>query len=220
MSGHFLQKSPYTIKFTDIFGLNLLKSGYNIVSGNFWIFVKGRYCVFGIGEYVVCGNKGVCSVENITTLNISGVDKDRKYYILKPLYMSGSTVYVPVDSPKESMRHVLTCEEAEELIREIPYIELLTIANDKLSEQIYKECLKTNSPVGLVKIIKTIYLRKQKRMEAGRKITAVDAKYFHIAEDSLYGELAAALDMSRGEVEDYITDVIEGKRKVAVSMDA
>jgi len=174
--------------------------------------------VFGIGEFVVCGNKGVCSVENITTLNISGVDKERKYYILKPLYMASSTVYVPVDSPKESMRSVLTRQEAGELIREIPEIELLTIANDKLSEQVYKECLKTNSPVELVKIIKTIYLRKQKRIEAGRKITAVDAKYFRVAEDNLYGELAVALDMSRGEVEGYITAVIDGKADVAVGV--
>ena len=174
--------------------------------------------MFKIGEFVVCGNKGVCSVENITTLNISGVDKDRKYYILKPLYMAGSTVYVPVDSPKESMRQVITSEEAEGLIRSIPEIELLNIANDKLSEQVYKECLKANNPVELIKIIKTIYLRKQKRIEAGRKITAVDAKYFHVAEDNLYGELAVALDMSRGEVEGYITEAIDGKADMTVSV--
>ena len=196
--------------------MNLLKLGYNSISGNF-CFVKGRYCVFGIGEFVVCGNKGVCSVENITTLNISGVDKDRKYYILKPLYMAGSTVYVPVDSPKESMRSVFTREEAEKLIQKIPEVELLSINNDKLSEQVYKECLKKNDPVELVKIIKTIYLRKQKRIEAGRKITAVDAKYFHIAEESLYGELAVALDVVRSEVEGYITDAIDGRGRVTVT---
>lgn len=174
--------------------------------------------MFGIGEFVVCGNKGVCSVENITTLNISGVDKARKYYILKPLYMAGSTVYVPMDSPKGAMRSVLTHEEAERLIRMIPEIELLTIVNDKLSEQIYKESMKANNPVELVRIIKTIYLRKQKRIEAGRKITAVDAKYLHIAEEGLYGELAVALDMSRREVEGYITDVIDGKADVTMGV--
>lgn len=94
--------------------------------------------MFGIGEYVICGNKGVCVVENITTLNISGVDKEREYYILKPLYMTGSTVYVPVDSPKESMRKALVREEAEKLIESIPEIPLLVITNDKLSEQTYK----------------------------------------------------------------------------------
>ena len=71
--------------------------------------------MFKVGDYVICGNKGVCSVENITTLSISGVDKERMYYILKPLYMNGSTVYVPVDSAGESMRKVLEREEAQRL---------------------------------------------------------------------------------------------------------
>lgn len=167
--------------------------------------------MFKIGEYVVCGNKGVCSVEDITTLNITGVDKDRKYYILKPKYMSGSTVYIPVDSSKESMRKVLQPEEAKNLIDHIPDIPILTLTNDKLSEQTYKECMRANSCEEWVKIIKTIYLRKQKRIQAGRKVTAVDAKYFHLAEESLYGELAVSLGISRDEVEAYITGEIDGK---------
>lgn len=164
--------------------------------------------MFEIGEYVVCGNKGVCVVENIDTLNISGVDKERKYYILKPLYLSGSTVYVPVDSTRESIRRVLGKGEAQKLIKGIPDVPLLIITNDKLTEQMYRECIKTNSCEELVKIMKTIYLRKQKRVQAGRKVTAVDAKYFHIAEDNLYGELAVALDIPRDEVENYIAEAM------------
>lgn len=167
--------------------------------------------MFAIGEYVVCGNKGVCVVEQITKLDISGVDKERDYYILKPLYLAGSTVYVPVDSPRESMRRVLTREEAEKLIEKIPQIPLIDITNEKLSEQTYRECMKTISCEEWVRIIKTIYLRKQKRLQAGRKVTAVDAKYFHMAEESLYGELAVALEMSRDDVEEYITGEINGK---------
>jgi len=165
--------------------------------------------VFKKGEYVVCGNKGVCAVEDVTTLDISGVDKKREYYILKPVYMAGSTVYVPVDTSKEAMRGVLTREEADRLISSIPDIPLITITNDKLLEQEYKGCMKTNSCEELIRIIKTIYLRKQKRLEAGRKVTAVDSKYFRLAEDTLYGELAISLDMSRNEVEAYITGEME-----------
>lgn len=164
-----------------------------------------RFFVFEIGEYVVCGNKGVCVVEDVTKLNISDVDKEREYYILKPLYMAGSTVYVPVDSSEKSMRRVLKRDEAQELIKGIPDIPLLVITNEKLSEQMYRECIKTNDCQELIKIIKTIYMRKQKRIQAGRKVTAVDAKYFHMAEDSLYGELAVALEMPKDEVESYIT---------------
>ena len=159
--------------------------------------------MFGIGDYVICGNKGVCEVENITTLNISGVDRGREYYILKPLYMSGRTVYLPVDSPKESMRKVLRREEAEKLIEAIPEI--------PLSEQAYKDCIRTNDCEDLVKLLKTIYTRKQKRIKAGRKVTAVDAKYFHMAEENLYGELAVSLNISRKEVEGYIVEAIDGR---------
>lgn len=167
--------------------------------------------MFEIGEYVVCGNKGVCAVEDITTLNISGVDKERIYYILKPKYQAGSTVYVPVDTSRESMRRVLKREEAERLIAAIPGIPLLTITNEKLSEQTYRECLKTGSCEEWVRIIKTIYLRRKKRLQAGRKVTAVDAKYFRMAEDSLYGELAVALGRNRDEMEEYIAGELEGK---------
>lgn len=164
--------------------------------------------MFEKGAYVVCGSKGVCLVDDITTLNISGVDKERLYYILKPVYMAASTVYVPVDAAKESIRPILSKEEAHALIRVIPQIPLITITNDKLLEQEYRGCMRSNSCEELIRIIKTIYSRKQKRIEAGRKVTAVDAKYFRLAEDSLYGELAVALGMPREDVEEYITGEI------------
>lgn len=167
--------------------------------------------VFGKGEFVVVGNKGVCKIEDVTTLNISGVDREREYYILKPVYVPGSTVYIPVDTAKDSMRKVLSEKEAKVLISNIPQIPFITITNDKLLEQEYKECMKTNDCVEWVKIIKTIYLRKQKRLEAGRKVTAVDAKYFRIAEDNLYGELSVSLNIPKAEVEDYITMEMERK---------
>ena len=169
--------------------------------------------MFQIGDYVICSNKGVCEVENITVLNISGADKEKEYYILKPLYSAGSTVYVPVDSQKDhTMRKVLERTEAERLIGTIPEIPLLVITKDKMTEQMYKDCMKSNDCQELVKLIKTIHQRKQKRIQAGRKITAVDAKYFHLAEENLYGELAVALDLSREEVSGYITAAINGTK--------
>ena len=165
--------------------------------------------MFEVGEYVVCGSKGVCVVENITTLDIAGVDKERKYYILKPIYQTGSTVYVPVDSPKDSLRRVMERRDAQKLIEAIPDVPLLVIANDKLTEQTYKESLKSGNCEEWVRIIKTIWWRKQQRLQAGRKMTALDAKYFHMAEESLYGELAVALDLNRDAVAEYIVEKIE-----------
>lgn len=170
--------------------------------------------MYSIGQYVSCGNKGVCTIENVTTLDISGVDKEKMYYILKPCYVAASTVYVPVDSPATSMRPILTKEEAQELIAMIPDIPMLTIENEKFVEQDYKAALKTNRCEEWVKIIKTIYARKQKRLQAGRKETAVDGKYFKIAEDNLYGELAIVLGMQRNEVFEYISEYLKGVQTV------
>ena len=164
--------------------------------------------VFEKGEYVVAGGKGVCQVADVATLELPGVDKNRSYYILKPVYVSGSTVYIPVDTAEESMRRILTREEAGKLIENIPEIPSITIGNDKLLEQEYRGCARANSCEEWVKVIKTIYLRKKSREEVGRKVTAVDAKYSRIAEDNLYGELSVVLKIPKNEVEDYITEEI------------
>ena len=44
------------------------------------------------------------------------------------------------------------------------------------------------------------------RLQKGRKETAIDSKYFRIAEEVLYGELAVALDMERDRVSQYIEE--------------
>lgn len=165
--------------------------------------------MFVKGDKVICGSKGVCSVEDITTLNISGVDKEREYYILKPVYMIASTVYVPVDNEAASLRKVLTKEEAKELLERISQIPLLAVTNEKFLEQEYKNCLRTESCEEWIRIIKTIWLRMQKRKDAGRKVTAVDSRYYKIAQDCVYGELAVALSMSRESVEEYIGDLLD-----------
>ena len=160
--------------------------------------------MFGIGEYVVCGSKGVCTVEDVTKLDMPGVDEKREYYVLKPIYNVSTTVYIPVDAGKESMRGVLSAAEANSLIRRIDDIAPIAIANDKMLEQEYRGCMRTNLCEEWVRIIKTTRQRKIKRQEMGRKVTAVDAKYSRIAEDSLFGELAIALGIPKDKVPDYI----------------
>lgn len=44
--------------------------------------------MFEIGEYIVYGVKGVCRIEDITHIDISGADKDRLYYVLARLAMA------------------------------------------------------------------------------------------------------------------------------------
>ena len=168
--------------------------------------------MYDIGDYVVYGHNGICRVEDITNPGFSGVDKDKKYYVLQPLNTKGSRIYSPVNNKKVLIRSVMTSEEAEKFIEEIPMVEVLWIGNEKMREESYKAAMLTCEPVEWVKIIKTLYLRGKDRIRQGKKITATDERYLKLAEESLYSELAFALDKQKEEMEAYITDRIKRQK--------
>lgn len=166
--------------------------------------------MFKAGSYIIYGTKGVCKVAAVGTLNLPGVDKHQLYYTLAPVYEHSGTIYTPVENSKVSMREVISREDALALIKEIPSIESLWITNEKEREQLFQKALLTCDCREAVKIIKTLYLKKQKRKAAGKSATSLDQKYLQYAKEQLYGELAIALSMDIGQVEDYITESIDG----------
>ncbi len=161
--------------------------------------------MFKPGEYIHYGSSGLCRVEEITKLNLSGADKDRLYYRLTPLEGQGGTIYTPVDNKKVEMRRAMSTEEARELIDSIPEIEELWIPEEKQREQNYKRALNSSDCRCWIQIIKTLYRRKQSRIAQGRKITSTDEKYLKSAENRLYSELALALGRDKEDMEQYIT---------------
>ncbi len=166
--------------------------------------------MFAKGEYVICGNKGVCMVDDITTVHMEGIDSNKLFYLLKPVYSKTSTIYVAVDNKTPSIRKILTREEALAFIDTIPSIGFLYIKDDKNGETVYKESFQKNDIVELVKIIKTSYLRGNERIKQGRKIVAVDEKYYKMACEYLFSELSVCLDIDREEIEN---DVLEKIRR-------
>ena len=169
--------------------------------------------MFSIGDYVMKTSKGVCHIDDITHLDMSGIDKDKLYYVMTPIDGKGSTLYVSVDTAQESIRAAMTKGQAENVIDSIPSIEEAWVENDKLREQCYKDAVRSGSPEALIGIIKTIYARKKLREGQGKKNTAVDERYFKQAEDLLYAEIAFALGKSKDDISDYITDMIRHKKR-------
>lgn len=164
--------------------------------------------MYQVNDSVMYGTHGVCEVTAVGRLSMSVADRKKKYYTLRPVYQKDSLVYVPVDNVKLPMRLVLTGKEAEELVEEIPQLETIWIGNEKERESQYKEAVRSGDCRELVRIIKTIYLHKKERLDEGKKVAAVDERYFHQAEELLYEELAYALDMGVDQVGDYIASKI------------
>lgn len=167
--------------------------------------------MFKIGDYVVNANNGICEITDIVLMNISGDDKDKKYYLLVPLGEKTAKVYVPMEKAEERFRKIIEASKAWQIIDRIPEIEEIHIKNDKEREQKYKEILRSGDLEKTIGIIKNIYQRKQVRTAQGKKNTVVDERYFKLAEDNLYAELAFALGKEKEEMVQIIKERI-GKR--------
>lgn len=164
--------------------------------------------MYKVGEYVIKVADGVCKIEDILHLDIPDVDKKKLYYLLIPQEDQNARIYIPVDRADDKIRKVISEEEAWKIIKKVPRIKSTWIVNEKLREQKYKEIIQSCNPESLIGLIKDIYMRREKRYEQGKKDTAVDERFFKLAEDNLYSELAFAIGKNKNEICQIIKDTV------------
>ena len=160
--------------------------------------------MYAIGDKIIYGENGVCTVEKIAPLEMSGVSAEKLYYYLTPLTGTG-TYFAPVDSGAY-MRPVMSRAEAEALIDAIPGI-APAVCNDSRFNHVdafYRELFKLHTCEALVSIVKGLRARMSKRKTKSSRAEATMKR----AKDILHGELAVALGMELGDVEDYIASRI------------
>ena len=160
--------------------------------------------MFEKGNFVMNATNGICEIEDVVTMNMSGTNKE--YFLLVPIAEKSAKVYIPVDVAESRIRLVLSEEEAWDIIKSIPKIEEVWVENDKEREKIYKDAIASKEPKQLIGIIKNLYRRKKERMDAGKKCTAVDERYFKIAENQLHAELGFALGEEKQNIKQIIID--------------
>lgn len=160
--------------------------------------------MYAIGDKIIYGENGVCTVERIAPLEMSGVSAEKLYYYLTPLTGTG-TYFAPVDSGAY-MRPVMSRAEAEALIDAIPGI-APAVCNDSRFNHVdafYRELFKLHTCEALVSIVKGLRARMSERKTKSSRAEATMKR----AKDILHGELAVALGMELGDVEDYIASRI------------
>lgn len=160
--------------------------------------------MYQIGDYVVYGGSGVCQVMAVGTPASSACDRHRPYYTLRPL-ASTETIYVPVDA-HASMRPVLTRQEADALILQLPGLPECPVdtKNPQLRSHAYQESFRANASAELARLLKTIHQKDSDARRAGRQPGKVDERFRKRAEELLYGELAVALGIPQDSVPQYI----------------
>jgi len=171
--------------------------------------------MYQVGELVLYGSTGVCKVEEIREQNFPSTGEKRLYYTLRPLY-EDCVISVPVDSDKVFIRPIISREEAERLIAGIPKVRV-EMYHSRVSRELtehYEAILRSHDCGSLVELTMSIYAKKQSFQEQKRKFGTVDERFLKRAEDLLFGELAAALEIPKDQVQGYIASKLEYDKAV------
>ncbi len=110
------------------------------------------------------------------------------------------------------MRQVMSADEIHELIRNMPEETAEWIENKNERNEKYKAILNSGDRHALVRMVRSLYLHRQRQKELGKKMHITDEKFFKDAEKMLYDEFAAALNIRQEQVLPYIMGQLDGKK--------
>lgn len=157
---------------------------------------------------ILYGKTGVCRVEGTTSMTMHGEKTPRPYYVLRPLYQKG-TILVPVEhveSGRLNTRPIMSRSQAQSFIKSLPGLRAEPYYNQSLSQlrEHYRQQFGSCTGQELALLISSIYLKKREVERSRKKFSAVDQQFLDEAENLLFGELAASLNIGRDEVKSYI----------------
>lgn len=160
--------------------------------------------MYKVNEIVSYSSQGICEITEICQREIAGIVMD--YYVMKPVFDSRSTVFVPVSNEKlvSRMRRVMSPGEASELIETINDGEILWVDNDAERRDLYQSILTEGLPSRLAALLRTLILRKRTLETASRKLRSTDETCMRTAEKLIVRECSYAL----GEDQDSLTQLI------------
>ena len=168
---------------------------------------------FEIGNTVTYSIHGVCVIEDIEKKDFMG--SPAEYYVLKPVGDARSTVYVPCENGilTEKIKKVLSVSEIHELIKMMPNENDIWIDNPHERKKKYAEILSSGDRRALISLIKTLYERREKQKETGKKLHISDESFLRDAEKLLYEEFAHVLNIKKDQVLPFICSQIEVQEK-------
>lgn len=153
--------------------------------------------MFNVGDAVIYGNTGVCIIDDIRLEDFLG--KKEMYYILKPVYSKGSTIFCPVDNVKVTMRSASTRDELTMALTDKNEPDDKWIDNDHERRDYFMSVLKKCDLREMAGIVRTLCRKKKEKADSGKKFHASDEKILADAEKILFGEFSYVLGVDYDE---------------------
>ena len=109
------------------------------------------------------------------------------------------------------MRPLISKERAIELIDSIPSAKAFQCDSHIQREvtESYEKLIRSHNCDDLIELTKLIYEKRENCKKEKKKFSSIDERFMKRAENLLFGELAAALNIMKDDVLDYISDRIK-----------
>ncbi|HAB59536.1 MAG TPA: hypothetical protein DCE48_02275 [Lachnospiraceae bacterium] len=150
--------------------------------------------MYQVNDVIVYGNNEVCKIETIDIPDF--IETTEKYYYLRPLSNPASILYVKTTNTQKPMRNILSKENAEDLLSELPTIEALYNQNDKVREKEFRDIIRSCDCKQLLQMLKGILLEKKLKETTGKKLSLNDEQNFHKVESCLANEFSEIFHIS------------------------
>lgn len=165
--------------------------------------------MYNVNDTVVYGSQGVCKIVSMEKKNLGGEMKE--YFVLKPIYDDRNTIFVPVDNAMlySRLHHLLSSDEINKIIDEIPNEDFIWSDNENERKGLYKRVLSSGNREDVSKIIKTLHHHREEQQKTGKKLHSSDEYFLKEAEKLFYDEIATVLDIQPEEVQPFIFERIQ-----------
>lgn len=156
-----------------------------------------------VNDMVSHGADGVCRIVAIEKMDLIGNGR-KEYYILEPVYTSGTTIYVEVGAGDDSLSEPMSRESADALIDSIPELHLEWISDDKERQKGINLIIKSGNLKELLAAVSSLYTAGEERRSRGKKYKSADKQNLVRAEKAVNKMLAYSLQIDPDQVPTYI----------------
>ena len=158
--------------------------------------------MFKINDIVVYGNSEIYLIKEIKTPDF--IKTDEKYYFLQSILDERSIIYVQTNNLHKTMRKIISKDEADNILKEIPNILPLYNQNDNAREKEYSNIISSCDCFDLISALKGLNNEQKRRRENNSKLNMTDEKNFRKIKTFLTTELSIAFDINIEKANDLL----------------
>lgn len=162
--------------------------------------------MYQIGDSVIYGAQGVCTVVNIEEKMIGTTAA--QYYVLRPFFQDSSTIFIPKDNQTltAKLHAVLSKDQLETCILHAGDTKEPWDSNDQSRQAHYSDVLRGSDRNAWFDMLRALTGERRQRMRAKKRLGMTDERQMKDVEKLIHDEVAYVLGLERDDVPKYIAE--------------